>query len=226
MASDTTSTTAGNVRPKFQYSRWMPIVAMMLLITLLGAYTNSQDSSYLTTFNLNGVMIATLPLALAAMGQTSALMVKAFDVSVGALMTLCLVVASFVLGPDESWPSLLLGVLFVIAIALGVGAVNVILIRYLKLSSIIATLATYSALQGVCLWLRPIAEGPISQELIGKMLYAVGFMPVALIVLAAIAIAADIWLYRSSGGLAARAMGAIRWRQPLPAAAERCRPRP
>ena len=37
-------------------------------------------------------MIATMPLALAAMGQTSALMVKAFDVSVGALMTLCVVV--------------------------------------------------------------------------------------------------------------------------------------
>jgi ribose transport system ATP-binding protein len=205
-ASDIASTNA-SVRPRFQYSRWLPIVAMMLLIAVLGAYTNGKDSSFLTTFNLNGVMIATLPLALAAMGQTSALMVKAFDVSVGALMTLCLVVASFVLGPDESWPSLLLGMLLVIAIALGVGAVNVILIRYLKLSSIIATLATYSALQGVCLWLRPIAEGPISQELIDKMLYAVGFMPVALIVLAVIAVAADIWLYRSSGGLAARAMG-------------------
>ena len=106
---------SASVRPKFQRGRWLPIVAMMLLIAVLGAYTNGEDSSFLTTFNLNGVMIATLPLALAAMGQTSALMVKAFDVSVGALMTLCVVVASFVLGPDESWPSLLLGMLFVIA---------------------------------------------------------------------------------------------------------------
>ncbi|HZB40269.1 MAG TPA: ABC transporter permease [Ilumatobacter sp.] len=206
VANDTV-TSAGRVRPNFQYSRWLPIVAMMLLITLLGAYTNNEDASFLSSFNLNGVMIATLPLALAAMGQTSALMVKAFDVSVGALMTLCLVVASFVLGPDESWPSLLLGMLFVIAVALGVGAVNVILIRWLKLSSIIATLATYSALQGVCLWLRPIAEGPISFDFIDKLLYSIGFMPVALIVLAVIAVAADIWLYRSPGGLAARAMG-------------------
>ena len=62
-----------------------------------------QDSAFLTTFNLNGVMIATMPLALAAMAQTSALMVKAFDVSVGALITLCVVVSSFVLGPDEGW---------------------------------------------------------------------------------------------------------------------------
>ena len=88
-------------RPKFQLGRWLPIAAMMLLIVILGAYTNSKDSSFLSEFNLNGVMIATLPMALAAMGQTSALMVKAFDVSVGALITLCVVVSSFVLGPDE-----------------------------------------------------------------------------------------------------------------------------
>lgn len=206
MSSDV-AITAGNVRPKFQFSRWLPIAAMMLLILLLGAYTYNEDSAFLSTFNLNGVMIATLPLALAAMGQTSALMVKAFDVSVGALMTLCVVVASFVIGPDDSWPAMLLGVLFVIAVALGVGAVNVVLIRWFKLSSIIATLATYSALQGVSLWLRPIPEGAISFEFVDKLLYSVGFMPVALIVIALIAVVADLWLYRAPGGLAARAMG-------------------
>lgn len=205
MAGD--SQPAGSVRPKFQLGRWLPIAAMMLLIFVLGGYTNSQDPAFLSTFNLNGVMIATLPLALAAMAQTSALMVKAFDVSVGALITLCVVVSSFVLGPDEGWPSMILGMLFVIAVALGVGFINVALIRWLKLSSIIATLATYSALQGVCLWLRPQPKGTISFEFIDKLLYSVGFMPVALIVIALVAVAADVWLYRTSGGLAARAMG-------------------
>ena len=193
-------------RSQFQFGRWLPIAAMMLLILVLGGYTNHHDPLFLTTFNLNGVMIATMPLALAAMAQTSALMVKAFDVSVGAVITLCLVVSSFVLDSD-SWLSLSLGMLFVIAIALGVGAVNVVLIRWLKLSSIIATLATYSALQGVCLWLRPTPDGIISFEFIDKLLYSWGFMPVALIVIAAVAVAADVWLYRTPGGLAARAMG-------------------
>ena len=201
MASD------NDVRPKFQLGRWLPIAAMIILIFLLGAYTNQQDSSFLSSFNLNGVMVATLPLALAAMGQTSALMVKAFDVSVGALITLCVVVSSFVLGPDKSWPGLILGMLIVIAIALGVGAVNVVLIRWLKLSSIIATLATYSILQGVCLWLRPIPTGTINYDLVEFMLYSVGFMPVAFIVVVVIAILSDVWLYRSPGGLAARSMG-------------------
>jgi ribose transport system ATP-binding protein len=112
-----------------------------------------------------------------------------------------------VLDPDESWPELILGMLFVIAIALAVGGVNVILMRLLKLSSIIATLATYSVLQGVCLWLRPIPKGTISFDLVDVLLYSVGFMPVALILTTLIAVLADVWLYRTSGGLAARAMG-------------------
>lgn len=206
MTSDGRRATA-DVRPRLQLGRWLPIGAMMLLILALGGYTTNRDSNFLTTFNLSGVMVATMPLALAAMAQTSALMVKAFDVSVGALISLCLVISSFVLGPDEGWFGLTLGMLFVIGVALGVGAVNVILIRWLKLSSIIATLATYSALQGVCLWLRPIPQGSISYEFIDKLLYSVGFMPVALIVIAGVAVIADIWLYRTPGGLAARAMG-------------------
>jgi ribose transport system ATP-binding protein len=205
MAND--SATDVDERPKFQRGRWLPIAAMSLLILFLGAYTNGQDSSFLTRFNLNGLMVATLPLALAAMAQTSALMVRAFDVSLGALITLCLVVSSFVLGPDQSWPSLVLGMLFVMMVALGVGAVNVVLMRWLKLSSIIATLATYSALQGVSLWLRPMPKGSISAEFIDKLLYSWGFLPIAMVLVTGIAVAADFWLYRTPGGLAARAMG-------------------
>lgn len=192
--------------PPFERGRWLPIVAMLVLIALLGAYTHSKDAAFLSEFNLNGLMVATLPMALAAMAQTSALMVKAFDVSVGLVISLCVVVSSFVLD-GSSWPSLLLGVLAVIGIALGVGAVNVILIRWLKLTSIIATLATYSALLGVCFWLRPQPSGSVSFEFVDALLYSWGFLPVAVLVVVGIAVVADLWLYRTAGGLAARAMG-------------------
>jgi ribose transport system ATP-binding protein len=196
-----------SVRPAFQRSRWLPIAAMILLILVLGGYTRSQEASFLGSFNLNGLMIATLPLALAAMAQTSALMVKAFDVSVGAAITTCVVASSFVLGPDDNWFQLTLGVLFVLGIGLGIGAVHVALIRWLDLTPIIATLATYSIMQGIGWWLRLTPEGTINGELRDMLLYKVGFMPVALIVVALVAILADLWLYRTAGGLAARAMG-------------------
>lgn len=199
--------TERSLRERMHLGRWMPIAAMIVLIFVLGAYTNAKESSFTSSFNLNGLFVATMPLALAAMGQCSALMVKAFDVSVGAVITVCVVAASYVLGEGKSWFGLTLGILFVIAVALVTGAVNVFLIRVLKLSSIIATLATMSILQGTCLWLREQPKGIISSEFINKVLKSVGFMPIAFIVIVAIAILGDIWLYRTPGGLAARAMG-------------------
>ena len=205
----TTPIPRGRIRDRarrLSLGRWLP-AAMLVLIFVLGLYTQSKEASFTSEFNLNGLFIATMPLALAAMGQASALMVKAFDVSVGALMTVCVVVASFVLTPDQEWWSLVLGILFVIAVALFTGGVNVGLIRGLKLSSIIATLATLSILQGIALRLRPQPAGPINADLTDFLLSSWGFMPIAFIVIVAIAVISDIWLYRSAGGLAARAAG-------------------
>ena len=53
-------------------------------------------------YNLNSLLLAAMPLALVAMGQTSALLVGGFDVSVGALMTMCVVTASFTITPGMS----------------------------------------------------------------------------------------------------------------------------
>src|SRR5262245_27623840 len=192
---------------RLHLARWLPILAMLVLIFVLGAYTNHRESSFTSEFNLNGLLVATMPLALAAMGQTSALMVRAFDVSVGALMTMCVVTASFVLTPDVAGWQLVLGVLAVFGVALAVGTTNVILIRGLGLSSIIATLAMLSILDGISLWLRPQPDGTINTGFINFLLKSVGFVPIAFIVIVVVALAADVWLYRSSGGLAARATG-------------------
>jgi len=195
------------LRERIHIGRWAPIFAMVLLMVILGLYTNGKQPSFSSSFNLNGLLIATIPLALAAMGQASALMVKAFDVSVGALMTVCVVVASFVLVADRSWWQLAIGMVCVVGVALFTGAINVALIRVLKLSSIIATLSTMSILQGIALWLRPQPKGIINYDFTHTLLKSVGFVPIAFIAIFIIAILSDIWLYRTSGGLAARATG-------------------
>ena len=52
-----------------------------------------------------------MPLALVSIGQTSALLVGGFDVSVGALMTMCVVTASYTMTAETSWFGLLPGAL-------------------------------------------------------------------------------------------------------------------
>ena len=90
-----------------------------------------------------------MPLALVAIGQTNALLVGGFDVSVAALMTLCVVVASYTMTPGTSWyPCCSLGALALVGVGLATGVFNATLIRVLRLPSIIATLGTLSILAG------------------------------------------------------------------------------
>ena len=185
----------------------MPLALMGVLIILVAAYTQNTNSAFLSSYNFNGLFYATIPLALAAIGQTNALMVRAFDISVGAQITMGCVIASFVIPEGSTWYRLLLGCLAIVACGIGFGIFNVILTSVLGLHSIIATLATLSILQGVALWLRPIPSGSIDTGFTDAMTTHIGFMPVAFIGVVVVAAAADLWLYHSGGGLTARAVG-------------------
>jgi ribose transport system ATP-binding protein len=186
---------------------WLPLALMTTLILALGAYAALRQDAFLTEYNLRNLLLTAMPLALVAIGQTNALLVGGFDVSVGALITLCVVTASFTLQPDKSWPVLLVGALAVLGVGLATGIFNATLIRVLKLPSIIATLGTLSILAGASLLLRDHPEGFINPDVIEALNASWRFVPYAFIGVVVLAVAADLWLYRSRPGLALRAVG-------------------
>jgi ribose transport system ATP-binding protein len=186
---------------------WVPLALMTTLILALGAYASVRQSAFLTHYNLNNLLLATLPLALVAIGQTSALLVGGFDVSVAALMTMCVVAASFTMGPNASWGELVPGALALVGIGVATGIFNAAIIRLLRLPSIIATLGTLSILQGFSLLLRDHPEGSINFDAINALDTSVSFVPLAFIGVVALAVLADLWLYRTRSGLALRAVG-------------------
>ncbi len=186
---------------------WLPLALMTTLIVALGAYAAMRQDAFLTSYNLGNLLLSTMPLALVAIGQTNALLVGGFDVSVAALMTMCVVVASFTLQPDRSWDVLLVGALAVVGVGLATGVFNATLIRVLKLPSIIATLGTLSILEGAALLLRDHPEGFINPNAIEALNAGVSFVPYAFIGVVVLAVLADIWLYRTRTGLALRAVG-------------------
>ncbi len=128
----------------------VPLVLMGTLILAVGAYTALRQDAFLTSYNLHNLLLATMPLALVSMGQTCALLVGGFDVSVGALMTLCVVVASYTMTPTTSTLGLIPGALALVGVGLATGLFNALLIRVFRLPSIIATLGTLSILAGRC----------------------------------------------------------------------------
>lgn len=205
-----TTTAAAAVAPRrrrLEFRGWMPLVLLAVLLLAVGGYTTSQSSKFLTTYNLNGLLLATVPLALVSIGQLNVLLVGTFDVSVGALATLAVVVMSFLMGQDAPWYQLLGGALAVAGLGVLVGLVNAALVEVLGLSAIIATLATLSVLQGFALHMRPVAAGDVDSDLADALTTSWGFMPISFVGVVVLAVVWDLWLYRTRRGLGARAVG-------------------
>jgi ribose transport system ATP-binding protein len=185
----------------------MPLAFLGLLVVGLGAYATVSEDVFLTEYNIRNLLLTTMPLALVAIGQTNALLVGGFDISVAALVTLCVVTASYTMAAGSEWYILMVGALALVGVGLATGLLNATLIRVIGLPSIIATLGTLSILQGVSLLLRDHPEGAISSEFANAMTTSVGFMPIAFIGVVVLAVLWDLWLYRSRGGLSMRAVG-------------------
>jgi ribose transport system ATP-binding protein len=186
---------------------WLPLALMSALILALGAYAALRQNAFLHHYNLGNLLIATMPLALVSLGQTSALLVGGFDVSVAALMTMCVVTASFTLTPTTSALGMIPGAIAIVGVGLATGVFNAALIRIFRLPSIIATLGTLSILEGISLELRPAPAGAINSDLTNALTSSVFFVPYAFIGGVVLAALADVWLYRSRTGLELRAVG-------------------
>ena len=94
-----------------------------------------------------------------------------------------------------------------IAVGVATGVFNAVLICVLSLPSIIATLGTLSILKGASLLLRDHPEGPSRATPSAVSRRASGFVPIAFIAVVVLAVAGDVWLYRTRTGLATRAVG-------------------
>jgi 5-methylthioadenosine/S-adenosylhomocysteine deaminase len=186
---------------------WYPLMLLLLMIYLLGAYSASQSDAFLSEYNLSNLLQATLPLAIVAMAQVNAMLVGYLDISVGATMSISIVAASFIITNEATPEAVAIGVGLILLGGVLIGLFNAVLVRWLKLPSIIATLATLSVLEGVALVMRPVASGLINGDLMALLRTKWGLVPVAFIVVLVVAILWDIWLRRSAAGLRLRATG-------------------
>ncbi|WP_327747923.1 ATP-binding cassette domain-containing protein [Streptomyces europaeiscabiei] len=187
-------------------SAHLPIAILLLLITMVALYTGTQSDVFWTKTNLANLLILTLPLAFVAIGQQFVMFTGLLDISIGSTMSLTVVLVSMTL-PDLGMSSVLstLGLLTVEVLAIGL--FNVLLIEVLKVTPIVATVATMGIVQGIAIVLRPQPEGAIAPELVTLVAQGIGFVPAAFIMLVVIAVATEFWLRRSRGGLALRAVG-------------------
>jgi 5-methylthioadenosine/S-adenosylhomocysteine deaminase len=190
-----------------RFRLWMPVALQTLLVAAVLWYTSSRFPGFVNPYNVEQILILALPLIVAAIAQTHALLVGYLDLSVGGMIGLGVVTASFVIGADATAPQIAVGIGLILACGITLGLVNAGLVRGLKIPSIIATLATLSILDGISLTMRPTAQGVISPDLVSVLTTTVGPIPVAFIVVTIGAGLLDLWLHASGPGLQLRATG-------------------
>ena len=204
---------ARNARDKNEWRKivkfrlWMPVALQVLLIGVLLWYTETRFDGFINEANITTVMLLAMPLALAAIAQTHAILVGYLDLSVGAMISFGVVVGSFRIGSDASTFEIAIGIALILACGLVLGLVNAALIRGVKIPSLIATLATLSILDGISLTMRPTAQGAVSADLVSFLRTSVGPIPIAFIVILIGAALLDLWLHASGSGLQVRAVG-------------------
>jgi 5-methylthioadenosine/S-adenosylhomocysteine deaminase len=190
-----------------RFRLWMPVALQLLLIVAVAWYTDTKFPGFINSRNVTSILFLAVPLALVAMGQTHALLVGFLDLSVGAMVTLGVVIASFLIGPDATTGQILVGVGAIFLVGLLLGSVNAGLVLGFKIPSIVATLATLSILNGISLSLRDTPGGVIDHGFTGWLSGRLGPIPVAFIAVAVGAVALDYWLHVSGSGLKVSATG-------------------
>jgi ribose transport system ATP-binding protein len=187
---------------------WIRLLALAGLMVALALFAQSKNDTFLTENSIYNVMLLALPLVAVAAAQYFVLLVGGIDVSVGAVMTLAVVLMSSWAETGSAVKVLLTGALVAVVLGLTVGGVNAFFVERVKITPVIATIATLGMVSGIAYMMRPTAEGLISPELSTQlMLNKVGPIPVALIVLLALLVVGDLWFRRTGPGLRLRAVG-------------------
>ena len=184
-----------------------PAVPLALVTILLALYIQFQNANFLTAYNISNILILAAALGFIALGQTIALLMAGIDLSVGPLAGFLVVVASFFINADSSYPTIVLGFALMFAAALVVGAINGFLMRFANFTPIAATLAMFMGIQGMSFLLRNNPDGYINNTVMEWVNWQVGPIPIAFAVLVAVALTLEYVLRKKRSGWQLRAAG-------------------
>ena len=183
------------------------VIPLVVVAAALALFVAGQNENYLSAFNISNILILATALGFIALGQTIALLMGGIDLSVGPLAGFLVVIGSFFINDGNPASTMALGFVLMFGAAIVVGLINGVLIRFANFTPIAATLAMFIGLQGMSFVLRDGPGGYISFGVIDMLTWRVGPVPVAFVVMVALAIAFEVGLRRLRPGWQLRAVG-------------------
>lgn len=179
---------------------------LAVAVIVVAAYTQVDNSHYLSSFNLTSLTFLIASLAFVSLGEACVMLTGGIDLSVGPLAGFVVVIGSFMEGAGHGG---LQAAGFVVMLAAGatVGLINGVLVQIAGFTPVAATLITYIGLQGLSLVLRPFQAGYIATPIINGLSSNAGPIAVAFIAVIVVTVIAEYCLRRRMWGLKLRAYG-------------------
>lgn len=157
----------------------VPTIYFLLILTALTYFV--LDPSVLSPNRATVILAQKLPLVLVAVGQTIVFLTRGLDLSVGGIVALSNVVIATNMGQGTS--GILIGVALGLLVGIVAGATNGVLVGLVRLPPIIVTLATWSILDGIALYVLPQPGGSVPAVFGDLFLRRFGPIPLPLILM-------------------------------------------
>ena len=139
-------------------SRYIVYVGFVLI--LIGFSIVLRDDGFLTTRNLLNIVQQTTPITIMAVGMVFVLTAGEIDLSIGPIVAVSALLSAVVLR-ENFW---FLGAATGLLAGAAIGAINGLLVAYMRLPSFLVTLATMGFLAGVARWLTDLQSVPITND--------------------------------------------------------------
>lgn len=211
-ATSVRSRTENSRSKQGKFRKWLrgdhsPSVVLAAIFVLLGVVVTSFDSSFISSFNINSILFMSAPLIFVGLSQQIVVMGSGFDLSVGPLTGLLVVIASFWC-IDKGNP--ILGFVLMFVAAGLIGLFNGVFITRLNINPVVMTLATFMAIQGAYLLLRKTPGGIITDSIASMIASSIGPVPAITIFAVVLTLFLEWALRRTKWGVELRAVGSRR----------------
>lgn len=124
-------------------------ISVAIAIAALASVLAFAAPGYFSRENLSDLFLSNMPVLLVAIGMTFVILTGEIDVSVGSIFAICGVAAGVI---AKAGVPVLIACLMACAIGAALGALNGALVAYVRIPSIVVTLATMTALRDGLRW--------------------------------------------------------------------------
>lgn len=186
---------------------YFPIAMLVLISVVISLLAYDANPNFLSINNLKLLLTFLSILGMVSFAQLAVMLLGEIDFSLGPLAGFVVVIASFWIPDGGTISSMIGGAAGILGLTTAIGLIHGLLIVWLRLPSVVVTLASFFGLQGLSLFLRPLPNGEIAYELSQAFSLNVIAIPSATLLLILVCLGLEWTTFRTAIGRGIRAIG-------------------